>query len=111
MVRIRLFRSGTGRPPQRDLAPSIAKRPNPVQPARGRSGRDLSGAATAAMPSGSHSADRQMMHVAAERWRAGDVLVVAPTVPSDAGYFLELLATSLKARGVRWLVIEAGCRR
>ena len=90
-IQLALARRGLGGPECRPTVP----------------GGGISGSAvTVSVPPG----DNLMIHVAVEECLDGDVLVVAPTAASDAGYLGELLATSMQTRGVRGVVIDAGVR-
>jgi 4-hydroxy-4-methyl-2-oxoglutarate aldolase len=54
--------------------------------------------------------DNLMIHAAVEVCQPGDVLVVTTTAESTDGFFGELLASSLRVRGVAGLIIDAGVR-
>jgi 4-hydroxy-4-methyl-2-oxoglutarate aldolase len=56
------------------------------------------------------SGDNLMIHAAVECCQPGDVMVVTTFSPSTDGMFGELLGTSLQARGVVGLILDAGIR-
>jgi 4-hydroxy-4-methyl-2-oxoglutarate aldolase len=70
-------------------------------------GARIAGSAVTAL---CHPGDNWMIHVACDVVKKGDVLVVACSSENSDGAFGELLATSLKALGVKGVVLDLGCR-
>ncbi|MGA1206618.1 MAG: 4-carboxy-4-hydroxy-2-oxoadipate aldolase/oxaloacetate decarboxylase [Gammaproteobacteria bacterium] len=54
--------------------------------------------------------DNTMIHVAMEQCQPGDVMVVGVESRAECGYFGDLLATLMMARGIAGLVIDSGVR-
>ena len=70
-------------------------------------GARIAGSAVTAL---CHPGDNWMIHVACDVVKKGDILVVACSSENSDVAFGELLATSLKALGVKGVVLDMGCR-
>ena len=70
-------------------------------------GSRIAGSAVTAL---CHPGDNWMIHVACDVVKKGDILVVACSSENSDGAFGDLLATSLKALGVKGVILDIGCR-
>ena len=70
-------------------------------------GARIAGSAVTAL---CHPGDNWMIHVACDVVKKGDILVVACSSENSDGAFGDLLATSLKALGVKGIILDIGCR-
>ena len=70
-------------------------------------GARIAGSAVTAL---THPGDNWMIHVACDVVKKGDILVVACSSMNTDGAFGDLLATSLKALGVKGVILDVGAR-
>ncbi|VCU70136.1 4-hydroxy-4-methyl-2-oxoglutarate aldolase [Pigmentiphaga humi] len=70
-------------------------------------GESIAGSAVTALVA---PGDNWMLHVAIEQCRPGDILVVGVMCENTDGMIGDLISTSLQTRGIKGVVIDAGCR-